>query len=207
MKITLVRPSMRGRRTSDAMQPLAFAILRALTPPDVEVVAYDERIEPIPLDEPTDLVAMTVETYTARRAFQLSTAYRRRGVPVVMGGYHPTFLPDECGAFADAIALGDAEGVWPTIGADARLGRLRPRYQQRDYPALRNQPLPDRSVFAGKKDSPVTLVQYLKYNPLYSRETFKKQGMRLGYYEDSIHPLRPGPLSAVCEELVSGALR
>ena len=111
MKITLVRPSMQGRRTSDAMQPLAFAILRALTPPDVEVVAYDERVEPIPLDEPTDLVAMTVETYTARRAFQLATAYRRRGVPVVMGGYHPTFLPDECGAFADAVVLGDAEGI------------------------------------------------------------------------------------------------
>ena len=55
------------------MQPLAFAILRALTPPDVEVISYDERVESTPLDEPTDLVAMTVETYTARRAFQLST--------------------------------------------------------------------------------------------------------------------------------------
>src|SRR5687767_5903950 len=95
---------MQGRRTSDAMQPLAFAILRTLTPPDVEVVVYDERVETIPLDEPTDLVAMTVETYTARRAFQLATAYRRRGVPVVMGGYHPTFVPGECGAFADPIA-------------------------------------------------------------------------------------------------------
>ena len=149
MKITLVRPSMCGRRNSDAMQPLAFAILRALTPPDVEVVAYDERVERIPLDEPTDLVAMTVETYTARRAFQLATAYRRRGVPVVMGGYHPTFLPDECGMFADAVVLGDAEGTWPTVVADARRGRLRPVYQQGAYPSLTNQPLPDRSVFAG----------------------------------------------------------
>jgi hypothetical protein len=77
LKITLVRPSMHGRRTSDAMEPLAFAILRALTPADVEVVVYDERVESIPLDAPTDLVAMTVETYTARRAFQLATAYRR----------------------------------------------------------------------------------------------------------------------------------
>ena len=160
MKITLVRPSMHGRRTSDAMQPLAFAILRALTPPDIEVVVHDERVESIPLDEPTDLVGMTVETYTARRAFQLATAYRRRGIRVVMGGYHPTFLPDECAAFADAIVLGDAEGVWPRVIADAKLGRLRPRYQQHDYPSLANQPLPDRSVFAGKSYAPVTLVQY-----------------------------------------------
>ncbi|HZI29419.1 MAG TPA: hypothetical protein VFD64_14715, partial [Gemmatimonadaceae bacterium] len=74
MKISLVRPSMHGRRTSDAMEPLVFAILRALTPPDIEVVLHDERVEAVPLDEPTDLVAMTVETYTARRAFQLATA-------------------------------------------------------------------------------------------------------------------------------------
>jgi radical SAM superfamily enzyme YgiQ (UPF0313 family) len=151
---------MTGQRTSDAMQPLAFAILRALTPPDIEVVAYDERVEPIPLDEPTDLVAMTVETYTAKRAYQLATAFRRRGVRVVMGGYHPTFVPDECSAFADAIALGDAEGIWPAIVDDARRGRLRPVYQQRGYPPLTAQPLSDRSVFQGKKYAPVTLVQY-----------------------------------------------
>ena len=39
-------------------------------------------------------------------------------------------------------------------------------------------------------------VTYLRYNPLYSKETFKKQGMRLGYHENSIHPQRPGPLTA-----------
>ncbi len=193
MKITLVRPSMQGRRTSDAMQPLAFAILRALTPPDIEVVAYDERVEPIPLDEPTDLVAMTVETYTARRAFQLATAYRRRGIPVVMGGYHPTFLPEECAAFADAIALGDAEGVWPAIVTDARRGRLRARYQQRDYPPLAGQPPGDRSVFKGKKYAPVTLVQY-------------GRGCRFNCDFCSIHAfygnsLRQRSVREVCEEI------
>ena len=193
MKITLVRPSMFGRRTSDAMQPLAFAILRALTPPDIEVVAYDERVETIPLDEPTDLVAMTVETYTARRAFQLATAFRRRGIPVVMGGYHPTFLPDECSAFADAVVLGDAEGIWPAVVADARRGRLRPVYQQGDYPALTNQPLPDRSVFAGKSYAPVTLVQY-------------GRGCRFNCDFCSIHAfygnsLRQRPVRAVCDEI------
>jgi hypothetical protein len=77
------------------MEPLVFAILAGLTPPQVETVLYDERIEPVPLAEPTNLVAMTVETYTARRSYQLASHYRRRGVPVVMGGYHPTFLPAE----------------------------------------------------------------------------------------------------------------
>jgi len=193
MKITLVRPSMHGRRTSDAMQPLAFAILRALTPPDIEVVVHDERVESIPLDEPTDLVGMTVETYTARRAFQLATAYRRRGIRVVMGGYHPTFLPDECAAFADAIVLGDAEGVWPRVIADAQRGQLRSRYQQHDYPSLANQPLADRSVFAGKRYAPVTLVQYAR-------------GCRFNCDFCSIHAfygnsLRQRPVRDVCEEI------
>lgn len=123
-------------------------------------------MEPIPLDEPTDLVAMTVETYTARRAYQIASAYRRRGVPVVMGGYHPTFLPDEALEFADAVVVGDAEGVWPRVLDDARRGRLQPVYRQEEFPAL-DGIVPDRGIFRGKRYAPLTLVQYgrgCKYN-------------------------------------------
>ena len=95
MKITFVRPSINGLRSSDAMEPLVFALLAARTPADVETVLYDERLEPIPYDEPTDLVALTVETFAARHAYQIAGRFRHRGVPVVMGGYHPTFLPYE----------------------------------------------------------------------------------------------------------------
>ena len=72
-------------RSSDAMEPLCFAILKSLTPADIDVSLYDERLEEIPLDLDSDLVAMTVETYTARRAYQIASEYRRRGVPVVLG--------------------------------------------------------------------------------------------------------------------------
>jgi radical SAM superfamily enzyme YgiQ (UPF0313 family) len=160
MKITFVRPNMHVGQSSDAMQPLAFAVLKSLTPPDVDVTLYDERVEAVPLDEPTDLVAMTVETYTARRAYQLASQFRRRGVPVVMGGFHPTFVPDESGLFADAVLLGDAEDLWPRIVADARRGRLRRVYSQADFPRLTGRPPPDRALFAGKPYAPITLVQY-----------------------------------------------
>ena len=159
MKITFVRPNLQPRRSRDAMHPLCFAILKRLTPPDVETVLYDERLEEIPLDEPTDLVAMTVETYTARRAYQLASAFRRRGVPVVMGGYHPTFLPRECLAYADAVVQGDAEGQWELVVEDARQRRLRPVYRRDGFAALEGI-VPDRSIFAGKRYVPVTLVQY-----------------------------------------------
>jgi radical SAM superfamily enzyme YgiQ (UPF0313 family) len=160
MRITFVRPNLHDGRSSDAMQPLAFAILAAHTPPDIEVVLHDERLAPIPVDEPTDLVAMTVETYTARRAYQLANAYRARGVPVVMGGYHATFVPDEVERFADAVIIGDAEDVWPLVVADARQHRLRRRYAQTGYPALTNRPRPRRDIYRGMHYTPVSLVQY-----------------------------------------------
>ena len=95
MRITFIRPNFCDARSTDAMEPIVFAILAALTPAGVEVSLVDERLEPVPYDQPTDLVAITVETYNARHSYQIAARYRQRGVPVVMGGYHATFLPQE----------------------------------------------------------------------------------------------------------------
>ena len=98
MKVTLVHPCI-GRRTGEPyirtwqMEPLPPAVIAGLTPREVEVAFYDDRMEVIPFDEPTDLVAISVETYTAKRAYQIASEYRRRGVPVVMGGFHATLCP------------------------------------------------------------------------------------------------------------------
>ncbi len=64
---------------------------------------------------PTDLVALSVETYTARRAYQIASAYRRRGVPVVMGGFHATLAAEEVLDYADTIVVGEAEGCWSRL--------------------------------------------------------------------------------------------
>ncbi len=159
MKVTFIRPNIGDRPSTAAMTPLIFSILSALTPSHIDRVLHDDRLEKIPFDEPTDLVAMAVETYTARRSYQLAHEFRKRGVKVVMGGYHPTFMPDEVLQHADAIAIGDAEGIWAQILADAAAGALRPIYQEPEF-----QPLayirPDRSLFRGKRYSPIPLVQY-----------------------------------------------
>jgi radical SAM superfamily enzyme YgiQ (UPF0313 family) len=159
MKVTFIRPNLYDDRSSDAMEPLCFAILKSLTPDEVEISFYDERLEAIPLDEMTDLVAITVETYTARRAYQIAASYRRRGIPVVMGGYHATFLPDEVLGYADSVVKGDAEEVWGQVLADARNGALKKIYQSERFPDLANV-IPDRSIFKGKKYAPMSLVQY-----------------------------------------------
>ena len=159
MRITFVRPNIHDQRSKDAMEPLVFAILKSITPPSIETVFYDERLEEIPYDEPTDLVAMTVETYTSRRAYQIANEFRQRGVPVVMGGYHPTFLPDEVLQFADVVVQGDAEGVWEQLLSDLRDGQLKRVYKKDQTDAYQGS-CPDRSIFAGKKYANLGLVQY-----------------------------------------------
>jgi hypothetical protein len=120
MKLTLIKPTI-GRMQHSLyvdearMEPLNLGVLAALTPEDVDVVMYDDRMEPIPYDHPTDLVAITVETYTARRSYEIADEYRRRGVRVVMGGFQPTFVPDECAPHAASIFIGDAETQWATV--------------------------------------------------------------------------------------------
>jgi radical SAM superfamily enzyme YgiQ (UPF0313 family) len=140
------------------MEPLAPATLAGFTPKDVEIRFYDDRTESIPYEEPTDLVAMSVETYTAKRSYQIASEFRRRGVPVVMGGFHPTLVPDEASEHAESIVVGEAEGLWPDVIEDFQSGRLKRMYRQPQRPPLVGL-RPDRSIFAGKRYLPVGLVE------------------------------------------------
>ncbi|MCP5370853.1 MAG: B12-binding domain-containing radical SAM protein [Hyphomicrobiales bacterium] len=159
MKIAFVVPNMFKTRAFDAIEPLVFAILAARTPDDVEVVFWDERREDVPLDPTVDLVALTVETHTARRAYQIARQYRALGAAVVMGGHHPTFMADEALSHCDAIVRGDAEGVWEELVADFRAGRMRSVYTQTETADLADLRL-DRSIFKGKGYAPATVIQY-----------------------------------------------
>src|SRR5271157_4139847 len=102
MRVTLIYPSV-GRKENTPyvrawqMQPLSMALLASLMPLDVEVRFYDDRMEDIPFDEPTDLVALSVKTFTALRAYKIARQFRARNVPVIMGGYHVTLCPEEAG--------------------------------------------------------------------------------------------------------------
>jgi len=159
MKITFIRPHLMDARSSDAMEPLVFAILAGLTPPNIELTLIDERVEDIPEKHETDLVVMTVETYTARRAYQIASIFRKRGIPVIMGGYHPSFLPKETLIYADSVVIGDAENVWGNIVSDARMGQLQHIYKGSKHSSLQELTF-DRRIFKGKHYSPMTPVQY-----------------------------------------------
>lgn len=155
--ITFIRPNIGDFRSSDAMTPLAFAVLSGATPARIERHLIDERLEPV-TDQETDLAAITVETFTARRAYQIAARYRARGIPVVMGGYHPTLCPEEVSEHADAIVIGDAEETWPEVLRDLEGGRLKKVYRAPQSSSQIPQLAFDRSIFAGKRYAPLQLV-------------------------------------------------
>lgn len=164
MKITFIRPNIGScgdSRYVDSgrMEPLSLGVMAGMTPAHIERVLYDDRMEQIPYDEPTDMAAISVQAFTARRAYQISSQFRRRGVPVVLGGYHPTMIPDEAAAHADAVVAGDAEGVWEEVIEDCRAGRLKKIYRS-DRPLSLEGVKVDRSIFRGKKYLPIDLVQF-----------------------------------------------
>lgn len=158
-RITLIRPNMGDYRSNDALPPLSIAILAARTPSDIEIRFFDDRIESIPEDDTPDLVALSVETFTARRAYEIAKGYRSRGVPVIMGGYHPTLMSDEVLEHADAIVIGDAEECWEKLLNDFKEGNLQQRYSGGNGHSLDDYRI-DRTIFKGKKYIPVELVQY-----------------------------------------------
>ena len=164
MKLTLIRPNL-GRRADEPyldegrMEPLQLGLLAAMCPPEIEVSLIDDRCEELDYDQPTDVVAITVETFTARRAYQIAAAYRQRGKPVIMGGFHPTLLPEEAARHADTIVLSDAEGVWLEVLRDAQAGNLKPVYQAERVKEASGI-FPRRELFRGKGYLPITLTQF-----------------------------------------------
>ena len=165
-RVTIVHPCV-GRRVGMKryirtwrMEPIPAAMIAALLPPDVERRFYDDRLEPIPFDEPTDLVAISVETYTAKRAYQIATEYRRRGVAVVMGGFHATLCPEEVMQYCESIVIGEAESAFPRLLDDYRHGRPEKIYRSVDRPPLVVSP--DRTIFHGKRYLPIKLVEFAR---------------------------------------------
>ncbi len=110
---------------------------------------------------PADVVGISSITSTAPRAYRFADAYRRSGVPVIMGGPHISFLPDEAMCHSDYIIKGEGEipfsrfldalesgGGWDSIpnfsyhdGGEIRHNRSEP-----SFPSLADVPTPDLSL-------------------------------------------------------------
>ena len=128
--------------------PLTLTTLAALVPEELgaELVIHDETAGPIPLDCDADLICITAITGTAARAYAYADWFRSQGRTVVLGGVHPTMLPDEAQQHADAVVTGFAEQTFPQLCRDFAAGQLQPRYVQNADYTIVGRPTPRRDL-------------------------------------------------------------
>lgn len=139
---------------------LSLQQVAALTPPNWEVTLVDESQDAIPSGRDFDLVGITAMTHQADRAYEIADKYRLEGTPVIMGGMHPTVMPEEALVHADAIVIGEAELVMARLLDDFLEGRLEKVYSapipQDDRLVI---PRSRREILAGKRYLTTQTVQ------------------------------------------------
>jgi radical SAM superfamily enzyme YgiQ (UPF0313 family) len=146
---------------------LGLLRVAALTPPEWEVRIVDEKIEPLDLAQPADLVGITTMTTTVKRGYEIADHFRRRGVRVIMGGMHVSCMPQEALQHCDAVVAGEAEGLWPALLHDLAENTLKPVYRHGEiWPPLVGLPPNDWELFRPKKYLPVHFMETTRGCPI-----------------------------------------
>ena len=132
MKILLIMPYPRKRDISffsRAISPcLSLQQIAALIPDKYDVEIVDERLEKPDYDAEYDIVGISCMTYNSVRAYNLADTFCKRGIKVVLGGYHPTVMYSEAKQHADSIVIGEAENTWPQLLRDFEDSKLKSFY-------------------------------------------------------------------------------
>ena len=196
MKILLIAPASGawyqvGRSPLFSGKVFRFSLLSLLsvaaeTPDRFEVEIVDEQVQAVPWGRRFDLVGITCMTAAAPRAYELAGRFRQLRTPVVLGGMHPSFLPDEALRHADAVCVGEAEGVWARIVEDARTGNLGGIYrgEAADLVSLKRPP---RHLLPGRHYATVQAVQATRGCP--NRCSF----CAVSAFHSGRHRIRPVP--------------
>ncbi len=164
MKIALIMPQSemyrRGGIFGKSLRyaPFTLTTLAALVPEelDAEIRIIDQGVEPLDVAAiDADIVGITCITANAPAVYALSAELRARGVTTVIGGVHPTLVPDDAQPHADAIVVGYAEESWPQLLRDFALDRMQTRYSESPGYRFENVPEPRRDLL--KKRGYITL--------------------------------------------------
>ena len=128
MRITFVEPKAPGKNVFTRIRlPRLGPVLLATI---LSRAGHDTRValeESYPLDwirlMGDDLVGISTITSTAPRAYEIADRLRAAGIPVVIGGAHPTFLPEEALAHADWVVRGEADATIVSFVEAIRAGQ------------------------------------------------------------------------------------
>ncbi len=160
MNILLISPATDAEKRTNKglmMPQLALYIIKGLTPKEHTVTTIEEEIEQINLDYECDLIGISCMTANAPRAYELCREFKKRGKTVVLGGVHPSILPDEALLNADSVVIGEAEGVWEQLLEDFRNNNLQKKY---------HNPEPDLSRYVPKDFSKINKKRLFDLFPI-----------------------------------------
>jgi radical SAM superfamily enzyme YgiQ (UPF0313 family) len=141
--------------------PLAGLLaVAALIPEDqYEVVLTDENIEPIDFDLKADLVGISAMTSYVKRGYEIADIFRSRGIPVIMGGVHPSFMPTEALEHADAVVVGEAELVMDRVLEDLKQGNVKGIYRVNKLHSMVNMRRPRYDLLKSNRYVNKTFIQ------------------------------------------------
>ncbi|NWF75091.1 MAG: radical SAM protein [Nitrospirae bacterium] len=147
MRLYLIAPCRkkdiwRKKRVTFTLPPMSLAILASLTPEKIEIKITDELVEDIALSSDPDIVALSVNTTNAKRAYEIAEYFRKKGSKIIMGGIHPSCMPEEALQYADSVVAGEGEPLWQNIISDFQRGRLKAIYKSADFSDMSIVPKP-----------------------------------------------------------------
>jgi radical SAM superfamily enzyme YgiQ (UPF0313 family) len=166
MKILLVQPKSSGymgqisKSGKAGFARVTLTTIAALTPPEHEVVIHDARLSEPDYDGQWDLVGFTGMTCEIPHVYRMAAEFRKRGITVVIGGYHATALPDEAVQQADVVVVGEAEGLWQQILSEIRNGGAKQKiYKNSGFAEMRDMVIPHRDLLDRNMYSVFTTIQ------------------------------------------------
>jgi len=195
MKILLIKPKwfIKGGiyrfLNNIKFPPLHLGIIAALSEGH-EVKVVDGDWDEIPYNEKFDLVGISVTTFTSQQAYIIANKFRESKARVILGGVHPSLLPQECLEHADAVVIGEVEYVWKEVLKDAENKNLKKVYKSDKLVNMDDVPFPRRDLL--NEQSWFSCIQTTRgcpnsckycYLPNMPWKTYRKRDINLVYKE------------------------
>jgi len=176
--------------------PLVFPILSSITPKKYNIDFIEDGYNKINFELKYDLVAITSNTVQSTRAYQIADKFRKKKIPVIIGGCHATACPKEVKLHADAVVIGEVEEIWSSILKDLEENKLKPFYKQKKPTNLNNLPKPDMTILNGPL--------WIKYNQFYITQASRgcKNNCKFCFIGNSINnKFRTRPIKDIIDEI------
>ncbi len=152
MRLLLVFPKSESgywgkvRNGKAGLVALGLPTVAGLTPSNWDVLIHDSRVSPLDYEQKVDLVGITGYTAEIPSTYAIADQFRKRGIPVVLGGVHVSARPEEALQHADAVVIGEAEGVWQRLLTDLESGTLQTTYHADGLCTMEKMKIPRRGL-------------------------------------------------------------